>query len=248
MLYYANSRVQDLPASTAFVKWDQFYAGLALKVARREMIRLRGWEAAPQYDQNVQVLVAAVAADRCGLFSVRPDVQDQDWPRFACFTNWAFRLNEYSFNSLLNDIGSSNCRWCDAVIQVLDAQCCDQSHCSQSIVARDPCLQGTGRVSDMTVVLGTPHNFQLCGQAAQLPATWDEFVTANNLLAWLGYDVPTQQYKVQQWPYKSPSGQPLPPPFETVSYGEEADKVPWTWLAAAGAAIGLSLLVFWGDE
>jgi hypothetical protein len=228
--YYANGTIKDYPASTQFVRWDQYYAGLALKVTRREMARLFGWEAAASKDYYSQLLASAASNDRCGLFCVHSTTEDVDWPRYACFCNWSLSLDSVSFEHLLNDINSGNCQWCSTVVQILDQQCCGV--CQLGHVSRDPCLQGSVPVGGLSFVLGQPHNFKLCGQSGPLPETWDQMQSILDITAWLGADKSFAGNK-------SASGQPVPSPPPQFEYGTQqaTTGLHWGWIAASGAII-----------
>jgi hypothetical protein len=236
MKYFANGTIRDYPTGTQFVRWDNATAETALKVARREMARLYGWEAGPSRDQTVQLLVSALAYDKCGLYSVHSTNEDQDWPRYACFCSWAFCLSPTDFDRLLNDINSGNCQWCSVVIPIVDQQCCQT--CARSHIANDPCLQGSGRAENISFVLGTPHNFSLCGMTGPLPSTWGQAESLLELAKWLGA---SSDKSFSGGLVRSVSGQPLPPAPQRTTYSTTSTSAPdalsWGWVAAASVVL-----------
>jgi len=248
-LYATNGRVQDLPANTQFLFWDnQLDWGRAYKIAHIE--QQHTWGAEYGFDTNemyINLLMDVVSTDPCKTFISRPSFQSVDWEQWGAFCRWVFSHNILQVETLLTQIKYGNCGYW-----------LGQFLASKSKAVGSYCYQNNSTV-DNTKYWGPHFKFDphKCQSVSELPDHWptpDEIALGEAYARWWGDILGNDQ--VQSQKFASQSTKQPPPIIEQegeVVVGDKKDSkvedgLPWGVIALGVFTVGLvATLIVWAD-
>jgi len=247
-LYATNGRVQDLPANTQFLFWDnQIDWGRAYKIANIEVQHT--WGNQYGFDTNemyVNLLMDAVLKDPCRTFVSRPSFQAVDWVQWGNFCRWFFSRNILDVEALLTQIRSGNCGYW-----------LGQFLASGTKAVGSYCYTSNDKV-DSTIYWGPYFDFDShkCKSVEKLPDHWptpEEIALGEAYANWWNDLLGRNESNSQQ--LASQTAKHSPPVIEKEGevVGDKKDAkvdtgLPWGAIALGVFTVGLvATLVVWAD-